>query len=76
MTITISAEVAEAIKAQALRHGTTPESLALSALRDRFVAPPPHREPRDEWERLVLAAGTDCGTSVPNWALSSDGLYD
>jgi hypothetical protein len=32
--------------------------------------------PRDEWERRLLSAASDCGVSLPNSALSSDGLYD
>ena len=32
--------------------------------------------PRDDWERRLLAIGTDCGVSLSDEALSSDGLYD
>ena len=32
--------------------------------------------PRDEWERRLLAIGTDCGVSLSDEALSSEGLYD
>jgi hypothetical protein len=34
------------------------------------------REPRDEWERRLRALAMDCGVSLSNEALSSEGLYD
>ena len=37
------------------------------------VTPP---VPIDEWERRLFALATDCGVSIPDSALSSDGLYD
>lgn len=40
----------------------------------RAAVPPP--APADEWERRVFGAALDCGVSVPDAALSSDGLYD
>jgi predicted DNA-binding antitoxin AbrB/MazE fold protein len=33
-------------------------------------------QPRDEWERGLLAAARDCGVSLSNEAVSSEGLYD
>jgi hypothetical protein len=33
-------------------------------------------EPRDEWERRLLAIGTDCGVSPPDEALSREDMYD
>jgi hypothetical protein len=32
--------------------------------------------PQDEWERKLFAAAIDCGVSVSNEALSSEGLYE
>jgi hypothetical protein len=41
------------------------------------VSPPvPRIAPRDEWERKLLAVATDCGVSLPDSALSSEGLYE
>ena len=34
----------------------------------------PSVERRDEWERRLLGAATDCGVSLPYSALSSEGL--
>jgi hypothetical protein len=33
-------------------------------------------QPRDEWERRLLGIATNCGTSLSNEALSSEGLYE
>ena len=48
-----------------------PEALALEVLR-RHLPP----VPIDEWERKLFAAATDCGVSLSDEALSSDGLYE
>jgi hypothetical protein len=34
------------------------------------------REPRDDWERRLREAASDCGVSIPDSALSSEGLYE
>ena len=44
--------------------------------RDRLIAPNEEIEPRDEWERLIIRIGTNCGVSLPHEALSSEGLYE
>jgi hypothetical protein len=75
MDITLTPELELALNKSAQRKGVTPQELVLDALRQRFLAPTP-LEPIDEWERTVLALGTDCGVSLPHSALSSEGLYD
>jgi hypothetical protein len=56
----------------------TPAPAAPPAITDaelrRAAIPPP--VPVDEWERALFSAAIDCGVSVPDAALSSDGLYD
>lgn len=49
--------------------------MAVEVLRRHLlpVAPP---APADDWERRLFAAAVDCGVSVPDAALSSEGLYD
>jgi hypothetical protein len=77
MVINLTPQLEAALSDQARRQGIAPEILALDALRERFlpkVVPPV--EPRDEWERRLFGAAIDCGVSVPDSALSSDGLYD
>lgn len=49
------------------------EDLSITELA-RAAVPPP--VPADEWERRLFAAAIDCGVSVPDAALGSDGLYD
>lgn len=51
-------------------------TVALNALRERFLAPTERIGPRDEWERSLLEAATDCGVSLSNEAVSSEGLYE
>ena len=33
-------------------------------------------QPRDEWERLLLSAASDCGVALSNEALSREEMYD
>ncbi|CAN5293379.1 hypothetical protein BH11PLA2_BH11PLA2_51360 [soil metagenome] len=77
MVITLGQDLQTALGDAARRQGVAPEELAITALRERFVKVPPKLpEPRDEWERGLLAVATDCGVSPPDEALSSEGLYD
>jgi hypothetical protein len=76
MVITLGPELESALNDLARRQGVSPEVLALNALRDRFLAPGPIGEPRDEWERRLRQVATDCGVSLPDAALSSEGLYE
>ena len=76
MVIEVSPELEAALNAAAQKHGLAPETLALDALRQKFLPRPLPFEPRDEWERGLLAAASDCGVSLSNEAVSSEGLYD
>lgn len=75
MVITLPPEIEQAVREAASRRGVTPEEAALAALRESFTPRPPF-EPRDEWERRLLAIASDCGVSLSNEAVSSEGLYD
>jgi hypothetical protein len=74
--ITLGPELEAALNEQARRQGIAPEALALEALRDRFLASARPDEPRDEWERRLRGAATDCGVSLPDAAVSSEGTYE
>ena len=76
MVITLTPQLEAVLSEQARRRGTAPEVLALDALRERFLPESTVLEPRDEWERQLFGAAIDCGVSVPDSALSSDGLYE
>jgi predicted transcriptional regulator len=75
MVITLDPELEAALNELARRQGVAPETLALNALRERFLAAAA-LQPRDEWERGLLAVARDCGVSLPDSALSSEGLYE
>ena len=75
MVIQLPPPLETALAALAEQRGVPPDALALAALRREFLPPPPPH-PADEWERLLFAAALDCGVSVSDAALSSDGLYE
>jgi hypothetical protein len=76
MVITLSSELEAAIREAAVHRGLAPEVLALAVLRERFLGACSALQPRDEWERGLLAAARNCGLSLSDSALSSEGLYD
>ena len=75
MTLTLEVDLEAALNEQARRQGVAPEVLAVNALRERFLVAAA-LQPRDEWERGLLEAARDCGVSLSNSALSSEGLYE
>jgi predicted transcriptional regulator len=76
MVITLAPDLVAALSDLAQKRGVAPEALAVNALRERFLDPGQRVQPRDEWERGLLAAATDCGVSLSNEAVSSEGLYE
>lgn len=75
MVITLDAELEAALNELARRQRVAPEELALKTLRERLLAVAA-LQPRDEWERRLLEAATDCGVSLSDEALSREALYD
>jgi hypothetical protein len=75
MVITLPPQLESALAAQARRRGIDPETLALDVLR-RQVLPSVPPVPSDVWERKLFGAAVDCGVSVSDASLSSDGLYE
>jgi hypothetical protein len=76
MVITIEADLEAALRERARAQGISPEELAVKTLRERLLSRPQPIEPRDDWERRLLAMGSDCGVVLSNEALSSEGLYE
>jgi hypothetical protein len=76
MVIKLTPQLEAALQEHARQRGVAPEVLALDALRQKFLPDVPPVVPQDEWERRLFGAAIDCGVSVPNSALSSDGLYE
>ncbi len=82
-TITLTPEIEQGVAKRAQELGTTPEHLVLAKLRAEFApadaepqqVPPPF-EPQDDWERRLLGIGINCGVSLSNEAVSSEGLYE
>ena len=76
MILKLDSELEAALNEHAGRRGIAPEDLAIDVLRKQFIASAAPIEPQDEWERQLFGAAIDCGVSVPDSALSSDGLYE
>ncbi len=75
MIVTLDPQLEATLNEQARREGMAPEELAIALLRERLLATP-KLEPRDEWERELLAAARPWGVSFSDAALSSEGLYE
>ena len=75
MTITLTPELETALIYQARLRRVTPEALAQELLTKGLAAAPLLAEPRDEWERQLRAIAIDCGVSLSNEAVSSEGIY-
>lgn len=75
MIITLDPELEAALTEVARHKGVAPEALALTVLRERILSMA-ELLPRDEWERRLLESARDYGVSLPDWAVSSEGLYD
>ena len=71
MVLNLSSDLEAVLNEAASRQGMTAEELAIKALKDRFVRP--RIQPRDDWGRRLLAAASDCGVSLSNEAVSSEG---
>jgi hypothetical protein len=76
MVITLGAELEAALNDLASRRGVAPEVLALNALRERFLGTAALLQPQDEWERRLRGLAKNCGVSLPDSAVSSEGLYE
>ena len=79
MTITLTPEIEKGLTQRARELGKSPEALALEKLRLEFGAADSRSlpfEPQDEWEQRLLGIGKDCGVSLSNEAVSSEGLYE
>jgi hypothetical protein len=76
MVITLDSVLEAALKEKAGQRGVAPEVLALDALRERFLGAAALSEPKDDWERRLRGLAKDCGVSIPDWALTSEGLYE
>ena len=74
MVITLGPDLETVLNDLARQQGVAPETLAISVLRERLLGSSQRIEPRDDWERRLLGAATDCGVALSNEALGSEGL--
>ena len=75
MVITLDPALQSTLDELAREQGVPPETLAIQVLRDRLLAAAPP-QPRDEWERELLAAARPWGVSLSDAALGSEAVYD
>ena len=76
MVIQLTPDLETALDEAARRQGVPPDVLVNNVLRERFLPRATPDTPHDEWEHNLLNLATDCGVSLPNWAVSSEGLYE
>jgi hypothetical protein len=76
MVIKLNSQLESILTAEARRLGITPEELAVRSLQSHFLAQPAPVVPHDEWERNLFRSAVDCGVSLSDEALSSEGLYE
>ncbi len=76
MVISIGPELEAVLIEQARRQGTTPDALAVSVLREGLMAKAITLPSQDDWERRLRSLAKNCGVSLSNTAVSSEGLYD
>lgn len=75
MIVDLDPDLEAALKEQAHRQGIAAEELARNTLRERFLGTAALLPPQDEWERGLRALVKNCGVSLPDSAVSSEGLY-
>jgi hypothetical protein len=76
MVITLGPELEKALHDLARQRGVSPEDLVLEALRERFLAPTRLNQVPDEWVQRLRQVATDCGVSLSDAAVSSEGIYE
>jgi hypothetical protein len=76
MVVTQTPEIEGTLEEMARRHGMSVEDLVRSVLREWVERSAKGNRSADDWVSLILSAGTDCGVSLPDSALSSDAFFD
>jgi hypothetical protein len=78
MTIKLTAEIEQAVTAEARRLHTTPERWITSVLELHLQNASSRRCPETPEDRIALLSSlpVDCGITLSDEAVSSDGLYD
>lgn len=74
--VTLSLELERVAVEQAQRAGKSPQQIVLGVLESSLLPTSVSPATADEWQRKLKAASVDCGTSLSDEAVSSNGLYD
>lgn len=74
--VTLPPELERVALEQARRVGKSPQQFVLGVLESSLLPASVSEASADEWQRKLEAASVDCGTSLSDEALSSNGLYD
>lgn len=75
MVINLPPQLESVLANQAKERGLTPEAYALDLIEKNLLSRS-QPVPMDDWEKRLFSLGKDCGVSVPDAALSSEGLYE
>ncbi len=80
MIIQLTPDLEGVIRSQADKRRSTPESVVVDVLRERFLPAASgggtSRPPTEDWRARLRALATHCGVSLSDEAVSSEGLYD
>jgi hypothetical protein len=83
LTVELSDTAYVALQLRARAAAQSPAEVAAAALEQQFGTADARLgmeaeqiQPRDDWERRLRSAATDCGVSLSNEAVSSEELYD
>lgn len=72
MTLDLPEPLAAILSSRAEQKAMSREAFVIDLLTKLLVP----LQPRDEWERRLVALGTDCGASLTNEQLSREVMYD
>jgi hypothetical protein len=76
MTVSLSPELEKAAIEEAQKAGQSPQEIVLAILREQLLPPQGPTATPSDWERLLTGAAVDCGVTLSDHAVSSDGLYE
>lgn len=76
MTLTLDPQLEAAVNELARRQGVAPEAAVLNVLRSQILQRQRAFAPQDEWERRLIGLAKECGVSLSDAAVSSEGLYE
>lgn len=74
--VTLPAELERVAVEEARRAGQSTQEFVLGILRRSLLSLNSTPTDEQEWRQNLTAATVDCGTSLSDEALSSEGLYD